>query len=95
MNIEVVEYSKVNVKLSDSQLNKLKSPVKNQTVAILTMNIKMFKGNNLPHELLLTTRQNVKLKTAFENNMSTDIKLCKNTNNLNDSIWRMFRFINK
>ena len=95
MNIEVVEYSKVNVKVSDSQLNKLKSPVKNQTVAILTMNIKMFEGNNLPHELLLTTRQNVKLKTAFENNMSTDIKLCKNRNNLNDSIWRMFRFINK
>ena len=37
----------------------------------------MFKGNSLPHELLLTTRQKIKLKNAFENNMSTDIKLSK------------------
>ena len=41
------------------------------------MNIKMFNGNNLPHELLLNTRQKTKLRTAFENNMSTDIKLSK------------------
>ena len=39
------------------------------------MNIKMFKGNNLPHELLLTTRQKTKVRNAFENNMSTDTKL--------------------
>ena len=38
------------------------------------MNIKMFNGNKLPHELLLTTRQKTKLRNAFENNMSTDIK---------------------
>ena len=38
----------------------------------------MFNGNNLPHELLLTTRQTTKLKNAFENNMSTDIKLSRN-----------------
>ena len=41
------------------------------------MNIKMFNGNNLPHELSLNTRQKTKLRTAFENNMSTDIKLSK------------------
>ena len=41
------------------------------------MNIKMFNGDNLPHELLLNTRQKTKLRTAFENNMSTDIKLSK------------------
>ena len=41
------------------------------------MNIKMFNGNNLPHELLLTTRQKTKLRNAFENNMSTDIKLSR------------------
>ena len=35
----------------------------------------MFNGSNLPRELLLTTRQKTKLKTAFENNVSTDIKL--------------------
>ena len=39
------------------------------------MNIKIFNGNNLPHELLSTTRQKTKLRNAFENNMSTDIKL--------------------
>ena len=47
----MVEYNKVNVKLSDSQLNKLKSAVKNQTGVTLRMDIKMFKGSNLPHEL--------------------------------------------
>ena len=52
----MVEYNKVNVELSDSQLNKLKSAAKNQTGVTLRMNIKMFKGDNLPHELLLTTR---------------------------------------
>ena len=56
-NIQMVEYNKVNVKLSDSQLKKLKTAVKNQTEAILRMNIKMFNGSNSPHELLLTTGQ--------------------------------------
>ena len=46
----MVEYSKVNVKLSDSQLNKLKTTVKDQTGVTLQMNIKTFNGNNLPHE---------------------------------------------
>ena len=41
------------------------------------MNVRMFNGNNLPHELLLTTRQTTKLRSAIENNMSTDIKLSK------------------
>ena len=40
------------------------------------MNFKMFDGNDLPHELLLTTRQKTKLRNAFNNNnMSTDLKL--------------------
>ena len=37
----------------------------------------MFDGKNLPHQLLLTARQKTKLRNAFENNMSTDIKLSK------------------
>ena len=37
----------------------------------------MFNGNNLPRELLLTTRQTTKLRNAIENNMSTDMKLSK------------------
>ena len=61
----MVEYNKANVKLSDSQLNKLKSPVKNQTRVTLRMNIKACEGNDLPHELLLTTRQKTKLNNAF------------------------------
>ena len=52
----MVEYNKVNVKLSDSQ-SKLKSTVKNQTGETLRLNIKVFEGNNLAHELSLTTRQ--------------------------------------
>ena len=39
--------------------------------------MKIFEGNNLHHELLLTTRQKIKLRNTFENNMSTDIKLSK------------------
>ena len=41
------------------------------------MNIKLFTGNNLPHQLLLTARQKTKLRNAFENIMSTDIKFSK------------------
>ena len=37
----------------------------------------MFNGNDLPHELLLTTKQKIKLRNAFNNNMSTDLKLSK------------------
>ena len=73
----MVEYNKVNTKLSDSQLNNLKTTIKNQTGVTLTMNIKMFNGNNLSHELLLTTRQTTKLKNASKNNMSIDIKLSR------------------
>ena len=53
----MVEYSKVNVKLSFAQLKKLKTVVKNKTGTTLRMSLKMFNGNGLPHELLLTTRQ--------------------------------------
>ena len=73
----MVEYSKINVKLSNSQLNNLQTAAKNQTGVTLRMNIKMLNGNNLPDELLLTTRQKPKLRNPFEHNMSTDIKLSK------------------
>ena len=53
----MVEYSKVNVKLTDAQLKKLKTAVKNKTGTILRMSLKMFDENDLLHELLLTTRQ--------------------------------------
>ena len=73
----MVEYNKVNVKLSDTQLKKLKNAVKNKTGTTLRINLKMFNGNNLPHELLLTTKQKTKVRNAFNNNMSTDLKLSK------------------
>ena len=72
----MVEYNTINVKLPDSQLNKLKSTVKNKPGTTLRMSARMFSANNLPHELLLTTRQ-TKLRNAIENNMATDIKLSK------------------
>ena len=73
----MVEYNKENVKLSDTQLKKLKTAVKNKAGTILKISFKMFNGNNLPHELLFTTRQKTKLRNAFNNNMSTDLKFSK------------------
>ena len=72
----MVEYSKVNVKLSDTQLKKVRTAVKDKTGTTLRMSLKMFAENDLLHELLLTTRQKTKLKNAFNNNMS-DLKLSK------------------
>ena len=71
------EYTKVNVKLSESQIKKLKDAVKDNTETTLRINLKIFNGNNLPHELLLSTRQKTKVRNAFNNNMSTDLKLSK------------------
>ena len=72
----MVEYSKVNVDLSDTQLRKLKTAVKNKTGTTLRISFKMFNGNEFPRELLLTSRQK-KLRNAFNNNMSADLKLSK------------------
>ena len=73
----MVEYNTVNAKLSNSQLNKLKTAVKSNERTTLRMNSKMSNSDNLPHELLLTTRQTTKLIIATENNMTTDINLSK------------------
>ena len=73
----MAEYSKVNVKLSDIQLKKLKTSVKNKTGTTLRMSLKMFNGKDLRQELSLTTRQKIKLRNAFNKNMSTDLKLSK------------------
>ena len=73
----MVEYSKGNVKLIDMQLKKLRTAVKDNTGTTLRISLKMFDGNNLPRELLLTTRQKTKLRNALNNNISTDIKLSK------------------
>ena len=66
----MIKYSKVNVKFSDSQLKKLKDDVKDNPGTTLRINLKIFNRNDLPHELLLTTRQKTKLRNAFNNNVN-------------------------
>ena len=71
----MVEYGKVNVELPDTQLKKLKTDVKTKTGTTLRVSLKMYDGNDLPYELLLTTRQKTKLTNAFQKNISTDANL--------------------
>ena len=73
----MVEYNKVNIKLTDTLVKKLQTAVKNKTAKALRMSLKMLNGNNLPHKLLLTTKQKIKLRNKFNNNMSTEIKFSK------------------
>ena len=73
----MVDYSKVNCKLTNVQLNKLKKSLKSNEGATLRLGIKNFNKDEVPHELLLTTRQNTKLRNAINNNLATDIKLSK------------------
>ena len=56
---------------------KVKTAVKDKTGPTLRMSLTIFAGNDLPHELLLTTRQKTKLRNAFNNNMSTNLKLSR------------------
>ena len=63
----------VNVKLTDTQLKKLKAIVKNKTGATLRMSLKMFDGNDQAHELLLTARQRMKLRSASNDNICQPI----------------------
>ena len=77
----MTQYNSLNVKLSKSQLNKLKSAIKNETDVVLRLSLNMI-GNsenesNFPHKLLLTNRQVTTLPKAFANHTSTDIKLSK------------------
>ena len=77
----MTQYSSLNVKLSNSQLNKLKSSIKNETDVVLRISSNMV-GNsndntNFPRELFLTNRQVANICKAFAKNTSTDIKLSK------------------
>ena len=63
--------------LTNVQLNKIKKAVKSNEGATLRLGIRNFNKNETPHELLLTTRQNTKLRNALNNNSATDIKLSK------------------
>ena len=73
------KHNSLNVKLSNSQLNKLKSAIKNETEVVLRLSSNAIGDNetNFPHKLLLTNRQVTNLRKAFTNHLSTDIKLSK------------------
>ena len=75
----MTQYNSLNVKLSNSQLNKFKSAIKNETEVVLRLSSNMIGDNetNFPHKLLLTNRQVANLRKAFANHLSTDIKLSK------------------
>ena len=73
----MVEYNKINCKLTNIQLNKFKKAVKSNEGTTLRLSIKNFNKDELPHALLLTARQNTKLRNAINNNLATDIKLSK------------------
>ena len=74
---KMTQYNSLNVKLSNSQLNKLKSAIKNETEVVLRLSSNMIGNNetNFPHELLLTDRQVSNIRKSFANNSSADIKL--------------------
>ena len=73
----MVNYQEARVKLTNTQLNKLKSSAKNKTRTILRSTKKNFEDKELPHELFLTRRLTTEIRNAFTNNMSTDIRLRK------------------
>ena len=77
----MTQYNSLNVKLSNSQLNKLKSSIKNETDVVLRISSKMVgdsnDNTNFLHELLLTNSQVANIRKAFANHTSIDIKLSK------------------
>ena len=77
----MTQYNSLNVKLSNSQLHKLKSSIKNETDVVLRISSNTVSNSNdntnFPHELLLTNRQVANIRKAFAKNISTDIKLSK------------------
>ena len=75
----MTQYNSLNVKLSNSQLNKVKSAIKNENEVFLRLSSNMISDNetSFPHKLLLTNRQVANPCKTFANHLSTDIKLSK------------------
>ena len=71
----MVEYTKIDTKLSNLQLNKLKKGIKDNEGVTSKIGVKNFNKKDLPHVSFLTTRQTTKVGNPINNNMSTDIKL--------------------
>ena len=75
----MTQYNSLNVKLSNSQLNKFKSAIKNKNEAVLQLSSNKIGDNetNFPHKFLITNRQVLNLCKAFANHLSVNIKLSK------------------
>ena len=75
----MTQYNSLNVKISNSQLNKLKSAIKNEAEVVLRLSSNMIGDDetNFPHKLLLTNRQVAIIFKAFANYLSTNFKLSK------------------
>ena len=75
----MTQYNSLHGKLSNSQFNKLKSAIKNETEIVLRLPSNMFGDNetNFPHKLLLTNRQVANLCKTIAYYFSTYIKLSK------------------
>ena len=75
----MTQHNSLDVKLSNSQLNKFKSAMKNETEVVLRLSSNMIGDNetNFPHKLLLPNRQVSNLRKASANYLSTDIKILK------------------
>ena len=77
----MTQYNTLNVKLSNSKLNKLKSEIKNGTKVTLNLSSNIVGDskdeNHFPHKLLLCHAQVLKLRKTFANHSSTYIKLSK------------------
>ena len=77
--MKMTQYNGLNVKLSNSQLDKFKSTIKNENEVVLRLSSNMIgdKETNFPHQLLLTNRQVSNLCKVIENHLWADIKLSK------------------
>ena len=75
----MTQHNSLSVKLSNSQLNKVKSAIKNETEVVLRVlsNVIGDEETSFPHKLWLTNRQVANPRKAFANYLSTDIKLSK------------------
>ena len=91
----MTQYNRLNTKLSNSQLNKLKCAITNENEVTIRLSSNM-RGDsndqtNFPHELLSTDRQVSSIRRAFTNNSSVDIKFSKAQLSKNDTVRRIFR----
>ena len=77
----MTQCNRVNVELSNSQLNKLMSAIKNENDVVIRLSPSMIRDSNdkgnFPHELLLTDRHVSSTRKAFSNSLSVDIKFSK------------------